>query len=483
MYLPCRCLIGLAFWAFTVVNPVGAALENWPQFRGAGGLGIGAPDSRPPVHFGPQTNVDWRVETPAGNSSPVVWGERIYLTGFSKGRLLVLAYHRDSGNELWRREIVPEQVEEVHPSLGNPATPTPATDGDRVYVHFGSVGVLAFDPEGRELWRRPMKLTQTEYGASSSPVLWGELVIQLLDQDGDSHLVALDRRTGAVRWRVERPEMRRGFGTPILWSHHGTTDLVVPGTIWLEGLDPQSGEERWRVSGSARITCTSPVVGDGLLLAASWTTGGDHGPDHLLMPKFSDVLAERDLDKDGRLTFAELPPGPAKTRFKHLDGNRNGLVEAAEWESMAEIFARVENQAFAVRPDGQGRLSDAGVLWRFKKGLPYVGSPVFYQGRFYLVKDGGMLTCLNPQTGQPFYQEERLGPVGAYYASLVGANGHIYAASQRGVVCVVKAGDTFEVVARNDLGETLQATPVPLADTLLVRTAGHLAAFRQARPR
>jgi outer membrane protein assembly factor BamB len=256
------------------------------------------------------------------------------------------------------------------------------------------------------------------------------------------------------------------------------TDLVVPGTIWLKGLDPKTGEELWQVSGLARITCTSPVAGDGLLLAASWTTGGDHGPGHLLMPKFDEVLAERDADKDGRFTLDELPPGPVKERFKHLDGNRNGFVERSEWEAMADIFARVENQAFAVKPDGQGRVSDSGVLWRFKRGLPYVGSPLLYHGRFYLVKDGGMLTCLDPQNGKPLYQEERLGPVGPYYASPIGADGRIYVVAQRGVVSVVRAGDQFEVLAQNDLGEIAQATPAALGDTLFVRTAGHLAAYQ-----
>jgi outer membrane protein assembly factor BamB len=446
-------------------------------------LGVAGDDARPPVRFDPTTNVAWRVATPAGNSSPVIWDDRIFLTGLAEGKLLTLAYDRATGREIWRAATVPERIEEVHPALGHPATATPVTDGERVYVHFGSFGLLANDFAGREVWRRPMKLTQTGYGASSSPILAGELVIQLLDQDGDSHLVALDRCTGHVAWRVERPEMRRGFGTPILWSHDGATDLVVPGTLWLKGLDPATGSERWQVSGLARITCTSPVVGDGLLFAASWTTGGDRGPSHLLMPKFDEVLDANDADRDGKFTFAELPSGPAKERFKHLDGNRNGFVERAEWETMADIFARVENQAFAVKPDAGGQVSDAGVLWRFKKGLPYVGSPLFYRGRFYLVKDGGMLTCLEPQTGRAIYQEERLGPIGPYYASLLGADGRLYITSRRGTVVVVRAGDTLEVLARNELGETAQASPAALGDTLFVRTAGNLTAFRQSSPR
>lgn len=460
-----------------------ASQTDWPQFRGPGGLGVGAPDSHPPVTFGPSTNVAWRIEVPRGNSSPIVWGKRIFLTAFSGGNLLTIALDRYSGRELWRRVIVPDKVEEVHQSLGNPASATPRTDGERVYVHFGSVGMLAYDLDGHELWRRPMALTQTEYGASSSPVLIGDNLFQLLDQDGGSHLIALDKRTGEVVWRLDRPEMRRGFGTPIVWEHGGTTDLVVPGTLWLKGLDPRSGSERWRVSGLARITCTSPVVGDGILFTASWTTGGDRNTEHIAMPKFDDFLAEHDRNKDGKFSLDELPPGAAKQRFKHMDGDRSGFIERAEWESMADIFERVENQAFAVKPDAQGLLSDAGVLWRFKKGLPYVASPLFYRGRFYMVKNGGMLSCLDPLTGKPFYQEERLGAIGDYYASLLAADGRIYATSQRGVVTVVKAGDVFEVLSRNDLGEVTHASPVPIGDTLLVRTADHLAAFRDKSSR
>jgi len=468
--------LGPAVALSAVLNAAGA---NWPQFRGPGGLGVADDGARPPVRFGPNTHVAWRIASPPGNSSPVIWGGRVFLTGQEGGSLLTLAYDRATGRELWRRAVAPERIEEVHPALGHPASATPVTDGDRVYVHFGSFGMLAYDLEGREAWRRPMRLTQTEYGASSSPILSGERVVQLLDQDGDSHLVALDRRTGRVAWRVDRPEMRRGFGTPILWTHDGATDLVVPGTLWLRGLDPATGAERWQVGGLARITCTSPVAGDGLLFAASWTTGGDHGPGHLVMPRFDEVLRTHDADRDGRFTFAELPPGPAKERFKHLDGNRDGHVDRAEWDSMADIFARVENQAFAVAPDATGRVSDAGIQWRFKKGLPYVASPLFYRGRLYLVKDGGMLTCLDATTGRSLYQEERLGPIGPYYASLLGAAGRLYVTSQRGTLVVVRAGDTPEVLARNELGETTQASPAALGDTLYVRTQGHLAAFRE----
>ncbi len=453
---------------------------EWPQFRGPGGIGVALPDADPPVHFGPSSHVVWKVAVPAGNASPIVTGGSLFLTAFEEGSLLTLCVDRGSGRELWRARVGVGKLEEVHRSLGSPASSTPVTDGERVYVHFGSFGMLAYDLAGREVWRRPMALTQTEYGASSSPVLAGGFVVQLLDQDGGSHIVALDRRSGEVAWRVERPEMRRGFGTPIVWSHDGLTDLVVPGTIWLKGMDPATGAERWRVSGLARITCTSPATGDGMLFTASWTTGGDRAADRVTMPDFDAYREEHDSNKDGKFSLPELPEGPVRQRFKHLDGNRDGFITRDEWESMAEIFQRVENQAFAVKPDGRGGLSDGGVLWRVKKGLPYVASPVYYRGRFYMVKNGGMLTCVDPSAGRAVYQEERLGAVGDYYASLVAAGGRIYAVSQPGVVTVVKAGDSFEVLAKSEFGETLQATPAVVGDVLYVRTATTLFAFREA---
>ena len=458
-----------------------AAPEVWPQFRGPGGQGVAVPSARPPVRFSPTENVAWRAEVPSGNSSPIVWGNRIFLTGFAEGKCLALALDLEGGRPLWRREFEAPTVEEVHRSLGSPASATPVTDGRHLVVYFGSLGLIGLDLEGKELWRHPLPLPQTEYGSSSSPVLHRDRVYQLLDQDGASQLVAVDVHTGKTVWTVERPEMRRGFGTPVLWERPGTTDLVVPGTFWLIGYHPDTGEERWRVSGLSRITCTSPVIGDGLLLTSSWTTGGDRSADRITMPPFDEVLSARDADKDGRLTFEELPEGAAKQRFKHLDGNRNRLVERAEWESMAAIFAKVENQSFAVAPDAEGRISDAGVLWRFKKGLPYVASPLLYRGRFYQVKNGGLITCLDPRTGVPFYQEERLEAPGDYYASLVAADGRIYATSQHGVVSVLAAGDTFQVLGRNPMGEAVHATPVPVGEQLLIRTATKLYGFRDPK--
>ena len=452
---------------------------DWPQFRGPGSLGIAAADARPPLAFGTASNVAWQVSLPPGNSSPVIRAGKLFLTGFQEGQLLTLAFDPSSGRELWRRALPPSRIEDVHRSLGSPASATPTTDDHQVYVHFGSFGLAAYGFDGTEKWRHPLPVTETEYGSSSSPVIAGNRVIQLLDQDSHSYLVAVEADTGKLAWRVERPEMRRGFGTPILWEHHGRTDLVVPGTIFMAGLNPLSGEERWRVSGLARITCTTPVVAGNSLFAASWTTGGDRSSDRIELPNFAEVLAANDRDQDGRLSHAELPKGAAQERKKHLDGNRDGFVDRDEWESMAAIFAKVENQAWRLEASDTGAVTDAGVKWRFKRGLPYVASPVHHDGWVYLVKNGGLLSCLNASDGTPAYQEQRLPAPGDYYASPVVAGGHVYLASQPGVVSVVKTGPRFELISRNDLGEPVQASPAILGNTLYLRTASRLYAFKR----
>lgn len=430
------------------------------------------------MHFGPATNLLWKTALPPGNSSPCIWNNRIFLTGLEKGKLETLCVDRQDGKILWRQSAPAEEIEESYPRLGSPASSTPASDGENVYVYFGSFGLLCYDMDGKEQWRKPLSAPVVEFGSGSSPILKDDLLILNCDQDLNSYLLAVDRLTGKDVWKTDRSEFRRGFGTPLIWRHDSDTELVVPGTLWLKSYSLKDGTELWTVRGMARVVCTSPTAGDGLLFAASWTTGGDMGAaDRLTMPPFETFAAEHDTDKDGRIARSEIPSGPFSERFGQIDFNKDKLITPQEWKEMAAVFARVENTLLAIRPGGRGDITGTHVAWRQTRGLPYVPSPLYYQGRVYTVKNGGMVSCFDAKTGKPTYLEERLGAVGDYYASPVAADGKIFATSQNGVVVVFAPGESLNVLARNDLRESVMTTPAIADEKLYVRTAAHLYAF------
>lgn len=448
--------------------------EDWPQFRGPAGASISA-QARPPVQFGAETNLLWRIPFPGGNSSPCVVGERVFLTAQTEGKLETVCVRRSDGKILWQRPAPAEKLEAAH-RLGSPATPTPASDGERVYVYFGSFGLLCYDLNGAEQWYKRLPAPVVEFGTSSSPLLAGHLLILNRDQDTDSQLLAVDKRTGKTIWQTDRSEFRRGFATPLIWRHDGTEELIVPGSLWLKSYDLPTGRERWRSRGFSRVATSSPAVGGGLLFVSSWNIGGDPG-ERITMPPFAEVVKEFDKNHDGRLTRDELPKGPILERFSQMDVDKDGAVTAAEWDGMAEMFAQAENALVAIKPGGHGDISSTHLAWKQTRSLPYVSSPLFYGGRLYTIKNGGLASCYEAATGRVLYQDERLGAPGDYYASAVAADGRVYAVSQAGIVTVIKAGDALEILARNNLGESILATPALVANQLFIRSAKQLWAF------
>ncbi|MBI3851747.1 MAG: PQQ-binding-like beta-propeller repeat protein [Verrucomicrobia bacterium] len=445
--------------------------DCWPQFRGPGGSGVSRSGDFP-VHFGPNSNVLWKVILPAGHSSPCIWRDRIFLTGADNGKLETLCIDRADGKILWRRAIEPEKIDRGSQN-SSPAASTPATDGARVYVYFGSFGLIAYDIAGQEQWRKPLPIPITQHGASTSPVVAGDRLLLASDQDVGSYLLAADCRTGKTLWKAERPGFRRGFSTPLLYPGDRPELAIVAGTLRLVAYDLKSGTERWSVSGLPNEMVASPVAGDGLIFVAGWTFGA--GVPRL--PAFDALLEQGDQDKDGKLSRAEAPPGPAQQQFLYLDADKDGFITRQEYESLAKIFAQSQNALLAVRPGGRGDVTATHVAWKQTRGLPYVPSPLCYDGRIYLVKNGGLASCFDARTGKMFYQEERLGALGDYYSSPVAAGGKICVASQPGVVVVFQAGDALQVLARNALDEPIMATPAIIGHQLYVRTQGHLYAF------
>ncbi len=451
------------------------AESNWPQFRGPGGLGIGT--GSPPVEFGPEKNVVWQVEVPRGHSSPCLWGDKIFLTGQDGEKLVTLCLDRGTGKELWRAAAPVAKLEATH-RIGSPAAPTPCTDGERVYVYFGSFGVIAYDFAGKEVWRKELPAPVVEFGTGASPLLAEGKVILVADQDMGSHLLALDAKTGAQVWRTERPEFRRSFSTPFLWEHDGIAEIIVAGSLWVRSYEVKDGRERWSSRGMARVSNASPVAGDGLLIVSSWNVGGDEG-DRVKMEPFVPFAATYDTDKDGTLSRDEFPAGKVKDRFSQMDADKDGLVTRAEYETMSDMFDQAVNQIFAIKPNGYGDITETHVAWKVDKHLPYVSSPLFYDGLVYTIKNGGLASCYDAKSGAQHYQAERMDASGDYYSSAVAADGRIYVASQRGTVVVMAAGDALKVLARNDLREPIFATPAIIDGRLYLRTEKHLFVFEQ----
>lgn len=452
---------------------------DWPQFRGPDGRAIAA-DAKPPLNFSPTSNVVWKITLPPGHSSPCIDGGRILITALNQGRLETLCIERATGEILWRHNAPAATLEPTH-RIGSPAASTPTTDGDAVYVYFGSYGLIAYDFAGVEKWRLPIPAPMVEFGTGTSPILAGERLILACDQDQGSFLLAVNKSTGKQVWRTERPEFRRSFSSPFLWKHDAIEEVVVPGSIWLRSYDPRDGHELWSFTGTSRVANSSPTSGDGLLFSASWNVGADAG-DRIKLETFGEFLRMNDRNADGKLSRGEIPAGAVRDRFSQMDLNKDGAVTGAEWDTMAGMFDKAGNAVLAIRPGGRGDITTSHLAWKSIRSLPYVCSPVYFDGHLYTVKNGGLASCYNAATGKPLYQDERLGAGGDYYASLVAADGRIYAVSQQGIVSVLAAGASLTILARNELSEDVMATPAIVGKVIYVRTAGHLYAFGSAQP-
>jgi outer membrane protein assembly factor BamB len=249
------------------------------------------------------------------------------------------------------------------------------------------------------------------------------------------------------------------------------------------GYDLKSGNEKWTVAGVPSGCCSSPVTANGILYFAGWSPGGPDDPDPAnQMPSFDAMLKQLDADKDGSLSEPEA--GKAfEGFFDAQDQNKDGKVTRDEWDSVIKWMSEGKNVAFALKPGGTGDVSESHVLWKKTRGLPYVPSAIVYRGQYVMVKDGGILTAYDIESGEEIYQK-RAAASGSYYASPVAANGNIYFVSlSDGVSTVIKAGGKEpEVVTQNAaLGERVSATPAIADDTLYLRTEGHLYAFAEKK--
>ncbi len=484
-------------------------LVCWNQFRGPNGAGI-ATGCSPPLQIAAE-RVAWKTPVPAGKSSPVLWGNRIFLTGVEKDRLVTLCLDARSGRLLWQHLAPEVALPRVHPA-NSVAASTPCADEDRVYFYFGAYGLLCYDHDGVEQWKKPFPCPKSMYGVATSPVLCGGRLILVLDDDANlpdsrlsrSKLIALDSTTGELAWETARPYNRGAWSTPMLWTHSEGTDLVVLGNGRAYGYAPDTGEERWYVTGFAREPIAVPVAGNGRLYLSVSMRGG-RGDAELDPAPFWAAMLNFDRNGDGQIARDEitehftlpfrpelppehpgfglpLPADPKQRRkrqegvFGWRDTNKDGYWRREEFVADMKVGSGRPFLA-AVRPGGRGDVTESHVIWTLGKGIPEIPSPIFHRGRLYLVRAGGTLSCVNAETGHVVYRE-RLGVSGQYNASPVIANDHVYIFSENGVAMVVPCGNTFRIAHRSKLGASVAATPAVDRDTLYVRTENRLVAFR-----
>jgi outer membrane protein assembly factor BamB len=404
-------VLTLAAWAV----PVLAHTEEWPAWRGPRGDGTSLEKGLPRT-WSPTENIAWKATIPGvGHSSPIVWGDRIFLTSCleKEGKRLLFCLDRHSGKILWESVVLTAKLEGKH-RLNSFASATPATDGERVWVAFlehPTVQVACFDFEGKKLWQHSPGKLLSVHGFCSSPVLYKDMVIVNGDQDAQAYIVALDKKTGEERWRIDRPNRTRSYCTPIFIqtrNHPDVTQMVLSGSKSVTGYDADTGKLLWIVNGPTEQYVASLVYLEGVLFL---TTGF---PQHHLM---------------------------------------------------------------GISPEGEGDITDSKhILWHIgnsqgDRGASYVPSPLAHDGHFFVVSDPGYLSCVEAKTGKRVWMK-KLGR--RHSASGVLIEGTLYFTDDDGITYVVKASPTFELVAKNALNEECYASPAVSQGHIYLRTLGHL---------
>ena len=461
-------------WLLLIFATVQAA--EWPQYRGVNGKGI-SDDKNLPVEFGPDKNVVWKTVVPRGHSSPVISGTRIYMTAEDGEKILTIALDRKTGKELWRREAPRPRKEEMN-KTNSAASGSPAGDGKNVYVFFGDYGLISYTADGVERWKLPMGPFNNINGHGASPVIVENKLILIVDQDTNAYILALNKDTGKEIWRTGRPETLRGYTTPAIWRpKNGPVELIAPGAFVTSAYDLETGKKLWWIRGMAWQLKGTPVIEGDIAYINAWESGGDMEipPE---VPSWKDSLAQFDANKDGKISEEESPKNLKRRAFLEADLNRDLFLDEHEWTFMTSR-RQAQNTAFAVRLGGRGDVTDTHVLWRYRKSLPNTASPLLYKGALFLVKDGGVVTSLNPENGTVFKQARLTGALEQYWASPVGGDGKIYMASQAGKVSVLSATPEWEVLKMNELDDEIFATPAIVDGMLYIRTRSALYCFKK----
>jgi outer membrane protein assembly factor BamB len=443
--------------------------NEWPQFRGPNGTGV-ADGFALPAEFNSTKNLVWKTQVPFARSSPVVTADRVFLTATEGDKLLTLALDRKTGKVLWRRDVVRARHMPIY-QANDGASPSPVSDGKNVFVFFAELGLISYGPDGKERWRVPLGPFNSFYGMGGSPVLAGNTLVMVCDHRTDSFIIAVDARNGKELWKKSRTNFE-AYSTPAIYKpKDGPAQVIVLGSHTVDAYSLDKGERLWWVSKIGSYPKGVPVLGTDMVYV---TADGSEQP---FLPPFDESLKQYDSNKDQLIQREEMKShAEAYDHFGWLDPNNDGNIERAEYDFVRNSTIAGHGLT-AVRLAGQGDLTSSNVVWSLKKSYPSIPAPLIYRGVMYLMKEGGIVSSLDPASGQILKQGRTPDALEEYYASPVAADGKIFLVSASGKVTVLKADAQWEILAMNDLDEEVWATPAIAGSNLYIRTRNALYSF------
>lgn len=464
---------GLAVCSLSAQDP--QAASAWNRFRGPNGTGLA--EGKYATKIGPDEGVLWKRAFPPGHSSPVFSQKLLFLTGVEDDKLYTYAVDRADGATVWRKEAPRPRRTKFHGKNG-PAAASAAVDEDTVIVFFDEYGMLAYDHAGNERWRMPLGPFFNIYGMGASPILVGDTAILPCDDGKASFVIGVDKMTGDVRYKVDRPNAVSGHCTPVVYHPDGQDpQFILPGSFLLDAYDVKTGKRRWWVRGLPCEMKSVPVLlGDTLWIHGFGSPMNNKGR-QIELPEFAAAVEQMDKDGDKRIGQKELTDRRVSRYFEFLDLDQNGTLDADEWRLCRASFASV-NAAMAVRVGGAGDMTEKSVLWRYYRSIPQLPSPLIAEGIYYLLADqGGLMTTVRADTGA-FVEKARVGNAGdAYFTAPVCGDGKVYLLSESGLLTVLAAGKKLEPIHSAEFDEPCFATPALVDDRIWLRTEGHLYCF------
>jgi len=475
----------LAIVAVLFTTSFALASDEWTQFRGPNGTGVSSTTGLP-QEFGPNKNVVWKTELPPGHSSPVLTRDRIFVTAHTKEKdnhkLFVICLDRQTGKILWQREV-PRSREGRLQNVNGPASPSPVTDGSNVYVFFQEFGLISFDGAGKERWKLPLGPFNMFYGFGASPILVDDKVILPVDQDNpSSYLIAVDKNSGRVKWRVERPVVISGYSTPIIYQpKQGPKQIVIPESFQLSAYSVADGKRVWWVRGLACEMKSIASHDEEYLYINGWGFPQNQPGKQVGTIAFAEALPRYDKNSDKLIAKTEISGTEPMDRmlkeaFEAFDLNRDEKLDDKDWEVFRAMMAS-ENGLLSIKLGGQGDQTANAIRWRYQKPVPQVPSTLLYKGVLYMINDSGILLSFDPATGNVLKQGRLSGAIDKYFSSPVAADDKVYLVGEGGAVSVLKAAGEWEVLAVNELDDECFATPAIADGRIYIRTRSALYCF------